>query len=107
MTGFRGEHITVDLVWGLLPPGGKRVLDVLSTLFTLGCMAVFAWAMATKVMGTRADGETTYDLSLPIWPFYALAWAGLAVSVILLVLRLLGQVVRPIEPVPAEIRISH
>jgi TRAP-type C4-dicarboxylate transport system permease small subunit len=88
MTGFRGEHITVDLLWGALPPAGKRVLDVMSTLFTLFCMAVFAYAMATKVMGTLNSGETTYDLNLPLWPFYGLAWAGIAISVPLLILRL-------------------
>jgi TRAP-type C4-dicarboxylate transport system permease small subunit len=94
MTGFRGEHITVDLVWGALPPAGKRALDLLSTVFTLFCMAVFAYAMATKVMGTRNSGETTYDLNLPLWPFYGLAWAGLAVSVLLLILRLVNQMTR-------------
>ncbi len=92
ITGFRGEHITVDLVWGALPPRGRRVLDVAATAFTLICMGVFAFAMAVKVMGTRASQETTYDLNLPVWPFYALAWAGLAVSVLLLVLRLARQV---------------
>src|ERR1700761_7442892 len=41
VTGFRGDHITVDLLWGALPPPGKRTLDVLGTIFTLFCMAVF------------------------------------------------------------------
>ncbi|HWK44253.1 MAG TPA: TRAP transporter small permease [Stellaceae bacterium] len=96
VTGFRGEHITVDLVWGVMPPFGRRVLDALSTVFTLGCMTVFAWTMATKVVGAHASGETTYDLSLPIWPFYALAWVGLAISVPLLILRLVRQLTRPL-----------
>jgi TRAP-type C4-dicarboxylate transport system permease small subunit len=102
-TGYRGEHITVDLLWGFLPPAGKRLLDVLSSLFTLGCMAMFAWAMATKVLGTRASGEETYDLNLPIWPFYGLAWAGLAISVVLLVLRLAHQIMQPLAS-PTDIR---
>jgi TRAP-type C4-dicarboxylate transport system permease small subunit len=106
MTGFRGEHITVDLVWGALPPFGKRVLDLLSTVFTLLCMAVFAYAMATKVLGTRNSGETTYDLNLPLWPFYGLAWAGLAISVLLLVLRLVNQMTTP-QTHSASIAITH
>jgi TRAP-type C4-dicarboxylate transport system permease small subunit len=106
ITGFRGEHITVDLIYGALPAAGKRTLDILSTIFTLLCMATFAWAMATKVLGTRADGETTYDLSLPIWPFYALAWAGLAISVLLLLLRLAGQMVHP-TAARDQIQITH
>jgi hypothetical protein len=39
-------------------------------------------------MGTLNSGETTYDLNLPLWPFYGLAWAGIAISVPLLILRL-------------------
>ncbi len=48
VTGFRGDHITVDLLWGALPPPGRRGLDVVGTLFTLFCMAVFTWAMGSK-----------------------------------------------------------
>lgn len=107
VTGFRGEHITVDLVWGALPPRGRRALDLASTLFTLGCMSVFAWAMGTKVVGTMASGETTYDLNLPLWPFYSLAWAGLALSVPLLLVRLLRQLRDPAEPHEASPTISH
>ncbi len=107
VTGFRGEHITVDLVWGALPPRGKRALDLAGTLFTLGCMSVFAWAMGTKVVGTMASGETTYDLNLPLWPFYSLAWAGLALSVPLLLVRLLRQLRDPAEPHEASPTISH
>ncbi len=106
MTGFRGEHIKVDLIWGVLPPAGQRALDALATVFTLLCMAVFATAMATKVLGEATSGETTYDLNLPVWPFYALAWSGLAVSVLLLGLRLAGQLRGTAEP-PAPIALSH
>ena len=105
MTGFRSEHITVELVWGALPPRGQRALDLLAGLFTLACMAVFAWAMAGKVIGTMDSGETTYDLSLPIWPFYALAWAGLAISVPLVPLRLAGQ--RRDQPDAVRSAVSH
>jgi TRAP-type C4-dicarboxylate transport system permease small subunit len=107
MTGFRGEHITVDLLWGTLPQRGRHVLSLLSNVFTLVCMLVFSWAMAIKVLSTAASGETTYDLSLPIWPFYALAWAGLAVSVPLLVLRLILQRSRPIGTETAAPSHSH
>ncbi len=107
MTGFRGEHITVDLLWGALPRRGQRMLDIVSTVFTMFCMAVFSYAMATKVLGTEASGETTYDLNLPIWPFYALAWAGLAMSVLLLLLRLASQLMQSTTANPDAITITH
>ncbi len=107
VTGFRGEHITVDLVWGFLPPRGKQALDLLATLFTLGCMATFAWAMATKVLGTLHSGETTYDLNLPLWPFYGLAWGGLVMSVPLLLVRLMRQFRQPAAMIAAAPTITH
>ncbi len=89
VTSYRGEHITVDLLYGVVPPGAKRALDLLGSLFTLGCLGVFAWAMAGKVIDTRSNHEETYDLHLAVWPFYLLAWLGLALSLVLLLVRVI------------------
>lgn len=91
VTGFRGDHITVELLYNALPPRVRRALDVLATLFTLGCMAAFARAMGLKVLDVRASGEATFDTHTPIWPFYLVAWAGLAGSVLLLLIGLARQ----------------
>ncbi|MBV9537487.1 MAG: TRAP transporter small permease [Acidisphaera sp.] len=107
VTSFRGEHITVELVYNAFPPGGRRVLDVLSTLFALGCMAVFAWAMFGKVVDEQASGETTYDIHLPLWPFYALAWLGIAGAVLMLLIRLARQFRAPPPPEAHTVAISH
>jgi TRAP-type C4-dicarboxylate transport system permease small subunit len=107
VAGYRGDHITVDLVWGVLPAPVQRALDLFATLCTLGCMAVFAWAMAGKVSATRASAETTYDLHLPIWPFYLLAASGIAVSVALLVLRCVRQLRAPLAPEAPPLPASH
>jgi TRAP-type C4-dicarboxylate transport system permease small subunit len=103
--GYRGDHITVELFWNILPARGRRVLDILATLFTLFCMACFAWTMLDKVVDTQRSGETTYDLHMPVWPFYALAWIGIAGSVLLLIVRFggligmrLAQEVRALPP---------
>jgi TRAP-type C4-dicarboxylate transport system permease small subunit len=107
VTGFRGEHITVDLVWGALPPRGRRVLDVLGTLFTLVCMLAFTWTMADKVLDERASGESTYDLHMPVWPYYLLAWIGLAAGTLLLLVRLVRQMRGPLDPAVAALPASH
>jgi TRAP-type C4-dicarboxylate transport system permease small subunit len=91
VTGFRGEHITVDLLYNALPAPVRRGLDILATLFTLVCMAAFARAMGLKVLDVRASGEATFDTHTPIWPFYLVAWAGIAGSVLLLLIRLARQ----------------
>jgi TRAP-type C4-dicarboxylate transport system permease small subunit len=91
VTSFRGDHISVELVWNLLPRRGRHALDVLASVFTLFCLAVFAWSMLDKVADTARSGETTYDLHMPIWPFYGLAWLGIACAVLMLVARIARQ----------------
>jgi TRAP-type C4-dicarboxylate transport system permease small subunit len=108
VTGYRGDHITVDLVWNALPRRARHGLDLLATLFTLGCMTVFAWAMAGKVLDEYGSGEETYDLRLPVWPFYLLAWCGLGGSVLLLIVRFARQLRAPAsEPASAALPASH
>jgi len=98
--GYRGEHITVDLLWGLFGPRMRRALDVFSNSVTLFAMAVFAIMMWHKVLDTRAEHVLTFDLRQPVWIYYLVAWLGLAASVLLLVLRVYRLAFRPemLEP---------
>ena len=108
VTGFRGDHITVDLLWGALPPPGRRALDIAGTLFTLFCMAVFTWAMGAKVLDTLHSSEETYDLHMQVWPFYFAAWLGIAAAVLLLLVRFMRQLRRPPADADAPaIPVSH
>jgi TRAP-type C4-dicarboxylate transport system permease small subunit len=107
VTGFRGDHITVDLLWGALPPPGKRGLDLLGTVFTLFCMAAFTWAMAIKVIDTYRDSEETYDIHMKVWPFYFVAWLGILAAVVLLLVRLYRQLRSPPGYGEAAIPTSH
>ena len=40
-----------------------------------------------KVRGTYNDNVLTYDLGLPTWPFFAVAWAGDVSAVVLIAIR--------------------
>ncbi|HEX6019822.1 MAG TPA: TRAP transporter small permease [Burkholderiaceae bacterium] len=97
-TGYRGEHITVDLLWGAFGPRARRALDVFSNLVTLLAMAVFATMMWHKVFDTRADHLLTFDLHQPVWIYYLVAWLGLAAAVVLLALRVYRLALRPGSP---------
>lgn len=95
-TGYRGEHITVDLVWGALGPRWQRALDVFATALTLFAMTAFAIMMGSKVLDTRAGNVLTFDLRQPVWIYYALAWLGLVAAVLLLVIRLYRLLLHPL-----------
>ncbi len=63
-------------------------MDLFAALVTLGCMAVFVWMMGGKVLSTWRENVLTFDLHIPVWGFFLVAWLGLAASVPLLLLRL-------------------
>jgi TRAP-type C4-dicarboxylate transport system permease small subunit len=79
---FRDSHIRMDLAWQFLPAGGRRALDLAANLVTLVAIAIFAWMLLSKVQDVYAANESTFDLRLPIWPFYALAWLGVAAALL-------------------------
>ncbi|PWC36493.1 TRAP transporter small permease [Azospirillum sp. TSO35-2] len=101
--GYRGEHITVDLLWSVCAPRVQEAMDLFAALVTLVAMAAFAWMMGNKVLGTLRDNVLTYDTQMPVWVFYAVAWVGLAASVLLLVVRAVRLVLRS----DAFARLSH
>lgn len=94
-TSYRGTHITVDLVWTAAGPRMKRVIDVFATLVLLLVVSVHTVMLFDKVLTTRADHVLTYDLHLPIWPFFFVAWLGDVSAVLLIAVRTVRLIVRP------------
>jgi TRAP-type C4-dicarboxylate transport system permease small subunit len=95
VASYRGDHISVDLLWTVAPPWAKREMDVFSALVTLIAMVAFTWMFAEKVLGMRADHIGTFDLRQPVWIYYFIAWIGLASAVLLLMLRTARLVLWP------------
>ena len=94
-TSYRGGHITVDLVWSALGTRGKRLVDVFATLVLLFVVIVQTTMLFDKVRGTYVDHVLTYDMNIPTWPFYAVAWVGDVCAVILIAIRTWRLVFKP------------
>jgi TRAP-type C4-dicarboxylate transport system permease small subunit len=94
-TSYRGGHITVDLVWGAAGPRQKRIIDVFATLVLLFVVTVQTIMLFDKVRNTYADHVLTYDLGLPTWPFFAVAWAGDVSAVVLIAIRTYRLIAHP------------
>jgi TRAP-type C4-dicarboxylate transport system permease small subunit len=94
-TSYRGGHITVDLVWQAAGPRMRRAIDVFATLVLLLVVAVQTAMLFDKVRGTYVDHVLTYDLNIPTWPFYAVAWAGDVSAVVLIGIRTWRLVFHP------------
>lgn len=85
---FHDSHIRMDVLWQLLSPAMRRRIDLFANAVTLVAVAIFAWMLLTKVHTVYLSHEATFDLRLPIWPFYALAWLGVAAALIAALARL-------------------
>jgi TRAP-type C4-dicarboxylate transport system permease small subunit len=94
-TSYRGTHITVDLLYANVSPLSKRVMDVFATLVLLFVVSVQTYTLFDKVITTRADNVQTFDLRLPVWPFFALAWIGDVAAVLLIAVRTYRLVFHP------------
>ncbi|MDE2579488.1 MAG: TRAP transporter small permease, partial [Hyphomicrobiales bacterium] len=86
-TSYRGTHITVDLLYSAVSPRWRRVMDVFATLVLLFVVSVQTYTLFDKVRQTRIDNVLTYDLNLPTWPFFAVAWIGDVSAVLLIAIR--------------------
>jgi hypothetical protein len=55
-----------------------------------------------KVRATFVDHVLTYDLNIPTWPFYAVAWLGDASAVVLIAIRTYRLAFHPEDLVEAS-----
>ena len=94
-TSYRGGHITVDLVWANVGPRWQRAIDVFATLVLLFVVTVQTYTLFDKVYTTYHDHVLTFDLGLPTWPFFAVAWIGDVSAVVLIAIRTYRLVFRP------------
>ena len=94
-TSYRGTHITVDLVWANVGPKWQRAIDVFATLVLLFVVSVQTYTLFDKVRQTYYDNVLTFDLRMPNWPFFALAWIGDFAAVLLIAVRTYRLVRQP------------
>ena len=86
---WRRQHIRVDVFWQMMPRPLQRAVDLFADLVFAAFMGLFSWMLLQHVLRVKASGQTTFELSIPIWPFYAVAWAGILLGFLVLVARVL------------------
>jgi TRAP-type C4-dicarboxylate transport system permease small subunit len=106
-TSYRGSHITVDLVWANASPRHQRWIDVFATSVLLFVVTVQTITLFDKVLATYRDNILTYDLRLPNWPFFAIAWIGDVSAVLLIAIRTYRLIFHPEEIHDAGIKTAE
>jgi TRAP-type C4-dicarboxylate transport system permease small subunit len=86
-TSYRGTHITVDLLYSNVSPRWQRAIDIFATVVLLFVVGVQTYTLFDKVTTTYEDNVLTFDMRLPTWPFFALAWIGDVSAVLLIAIR--------------------
>lgn len=94
-TSYRGTHITVDLVWANASPRWQRMIDIFATLVLLFVVTVQTYTLFDKVVSTYRSNLLTYDLRIPTWPFFAVAWLGDVSAVLLIAVRTYRLIFHP------------
>jgi TRAP-type transport system small permease protein len=94
-TSYRGNHITVDLVYANVGPRAQRFIDVFATLVLLFVVTVQTYTLFDKVRDTYRDHVLTFDLRLPTWPFFLVAWLGDVSAVLLIAVRTYRLIFQP------------
>ena len=94
-TSYRGTHITVDLLWANVGPRWQRAIDVFATLVLLFVVSVQTYTLFDKVVSTYQANVSTFELRLPVWPFFAIAWLGDVSAVLLIAVRTYRLIFHP------------
>jgi TRAP-type transport system small permease protein len=89
----RGQHITIDLLYERAPQA-RRALDACAGLVSLLVAGTITWRLLETLIRTRAGGEVTGVLNLPLYPAIGVAGAGFG----LFVLALLAGLGAPLHP---------
>ena len=76
-------------------PRYKRWIDVFATLVLLFVVTVQTITLFDKVRATYVDHVLTYDMNIPTWPFFAVAWLGDVSAVLLIAIRTWRLIFQP------------
>lgn len=62
-------HITIDLLYNILPLRLQRLLSLINPIFGLVLFGIIAWQGVEFAIYSKVSGEITENLCLPVWPF--------------------------------------
>lgn len=87
---LNGSHITADLFYSALPPGGQKIISFLNQLLLVLFLALFTWQVTLKAISQTRRGEVQiFDgVHFLIWPSRWILVLGIGAMMLAAVLRL-------------------
>jgi hypothetical protein len=80
---------------------------VFATLVLLFVVTVQTYTLFDKVRGTYNDHVLTFDLHMPTWPFFLIAWIGDVSAVLLIAIRTYRLIFHPEDMHDPEIKATE
>ncbi len=86
------EHIRVDLLWEYCRHHGRRLIEIIAASVTALVMLGLGLSAIGRVLDIYNSGVGTYELRMPMWPFFALACIALLLCAVIALKNLASQV---------------
>lgn len=96
----RGAHIRVGLLFKVLPPRGRHVVEVFSTLLALLVSGYLAWYCVAFTLESHEFGEVSSGmLPIPMW----IPQAAMALGTVILAIAMLDRLICMLRGQPFEV----
>jgi C4-dicarboxylate transporter DctQ subunit len=79
---YADRHITVEIVYSVVPKWLRRAFDVFGYTLNLLFLSVFGYAIVYKVFDTYAEGEISSEILMPLWIGYSFAALGILAAIV-------------------------
>ena len=85
---YHGRHITVDMLWEASGPSARRAIDTFAESVNFLFFAALTFMLWRKFQSQYASGETSNDLTIPLWPYVILAGVGVGCAAVMSLMRI-------------------
>lgn len=99
-----GVHVRADIFDPFITRWGRLLGDIVTRGISIVALAQLVDKAYWKALDAKEFEDVTNMLELPLWPFYGLIGAGMALCIVVLALQLVGILVtgRPEGEMPGE-----
>ncbi len=73
---WRKDHVSVGLVFNMLPRSPRRIVNVISHICVLLVFCILSWQGWLLIEEVMASNLATPTLDLPMWPAACCIWLG-------------------------------
>jgi TRAP-type C4-dicarboxylate transport system permease small subunit len=73
---YAGGHVSVDVVFALLPKRIQRIINIITNVILFALFILIAWQNVLFVKETYRQGLTSAVLYIPAYPFIAIVAVG-------------------------------